>query len=53
MPRPDAPFFKKTAIWRMLNKIKGMALQKNTQAYVQDEAGKNYMTYRKYRQQAA
>lgn len=49
----DDPLFKKTAIWQLFRKVKRMVLQKNAQGNIQDEAGKNYVTWRKHRQQAA
>ncbi len=52
---PNDPFFKKTALWRMLRKVKGVVLGKKVQGYgyLQDETGKMYVTWRKHRQQAA
>jgi lysophospholipase L1-like esterase len=52
-PHHDVPFFKKTAIWQMLRKVERMGSRKKTKVHVQDKAGKNYVTWRKHRQQAA
>jgi lysophospholipase L1-like esterase len=52
-PHQDDPFFKKTAIWQMLRKVKTMVFRKKTKFYVQDKAGQNYVTWRKYRHEAA
>ncbi|MCD4747212.1 MAG: SGNH/GDSL hydrolase family protein [Bacteroidales bacterium] len=48
-PDPDAPFYKKTAIWHLLRKTKQQIFQGN----VQDETGKIYITWREHRQNAA
>jgi lysophospholipase L1-like esterase len=51
-PHHDVPFFKKTAIWQMLSKVKRMVFRKKTRFYVQDKAGQNYVTWRKHRHEA-
>ncbi len=50
--QPDDPFFKKTAIWRLLRKVKTGYLRKVDQNKVQDEAGKNLDTWREHRRRA-
>lgn len=52
----EDPFFKRTATWQMLRKVKKMVLENNPRdnvQNVQDEAGKIYVTWREHRRQAA
>lgn len=53
-PYQDDPFFKKTAVWQNLRKVKRVVLKENPQIpdNVQDESGKYFVTRRTRRQQA-
>jgi lysophospholipase L1-like esterase len=45
---PSAPIYERTAIWRLLRKVKRV-----TSGYLEDEYGRSYVTWRQHRQQAS
>lgn len=51
-PYPGDSFLKRTALFQLLRKVKGMAPQKSGQNVIQDAAGQVYVTWRKHRRQA-
>jgi lysophospholipase L1-like esterase len=53
-PGPDEPFFKKTALYQLLWKAKGIVFpSKRLENIEQDGAGKIYVTWREHRRQAS